>query len=42
MKVASVVFLFLVSVFLFKEEYSIKQILGIALTIAGIYLVTSK
>jgi drug/metabolite transporter (DMT)-like permease len=42
MKVASVVFLFLVSVFLFEETYSIKQILGIALTVVGVYLVTSK
>jgi drug/metabolite transporter (DMT)-like permease len=42
MKVASVVFLFLVGVFLFEEKYTVKQILGIALTIAGVYLVTSN
>jgi drug/metabolite transporter (DMT)-like permease len=42
MKVASVIFLFLVGVFLFEEKYSIKQILGIALTVLGVYLVTSK
>jgi len=41
-KVASVLFLFLVSVFLFEEKYTIKQILGIALTVVGVYLVTSK
>jgi len=41
-KVASVIFLFLVSVFLFEEKYTIKQILGIALTVVGVYLVTSK
>jgi len=42
LKVASVVFLFLAGVFLFEEQYTMKQIIGLVLTIFGVYLVTSK
>jgi drug/metabolite transporter (DMT)-like permease len=41
-KIASVFVLFLVGIFIFEEKYSIKQIIGIILTMIGIYLVTSK
>lgn len=41
-KVASIMFLFLVGVFLFEESYSWKQVLGVILTLSGIYLVTQK
>jgi drug/metabolite transporter (DMT)-like permease len=41
-KVASVFFLFLAGVFLFEEQYTVKQIFGILLAIFGVYLVTSK
>jgi drug/metabolite transporter (DMT)-like permease len=41
-KIASVLFLFLVGVFLFKEQYSLKQIIGIILTVGGVYLVSSE
>lgn len=41
-KIASVFILFLIGIFIFEEQYSIKQIIGIVFTIFGIYLVTSK
>jgi drug/metabolite transporter (DMT)-like permease len=39
MKVGSIVFLFLISSFLFKEKYTMKQIIGIIVTIFGVYLI---
>jgi drug/metabolite transporter (DMT)-like permease len=38
-KVISVFFLFVVGVFLFEENYNFKQILGILLCSAGLYLI---
>jgi len=41
LKSVSMVALFLVGVFIFEEQYSVKQIIGIALTIAGILVLMS-
>lgn len=42
LKIASVVALGLVSIFIFREKYNWKQIIGILLAILGVYLITSK
>uniref|UniRef100_A0A6C0B9P6 EamA domain-containing protein n=1 Tax=viral metagenome TaxID=1070528 RepID=A0A6C0B9P6_9ZZZZ len=42
LKIASVVALCFVSIFIFKEKYTWKQILGILLAILGIYLTINK
>jgi drug/metabolite transporter (DMT)-like permease len=42
LKFASVLSLIFVGIFIFKEKYTWKQILGIVLTICGIYLITNK
>lgn len=42
LKIASVVALGLVSIFIFREKYNWKQIIGMLLAILGVYLVTSK
>ena len=41
-KVVSTILLVLVSVFFFKENYNLKQYIGIFLTILGLYLTMSK
>lgn len=38
-KVVSVFFLFVVGIFLFEEKYNLKQILGLLLCSAGLYLI---
>jgi uncharacterized membrane protein len=40
-KSVSMIALFLIGVFIFEEEYSVKQIIGIVLTIAGILVLMS-
>jgi drug/metabolite transporter (DMT)-like permease len=42
LKIASVVALCLVGVFIFEEKYNWKQILGILLACLGVYLITHK
>jgi uncharacterized membrane protein len=41
-KVVSTILLFIVSVFFFKENYNLKQYIGIFLTVLGLYLTMSK
>jgi len=42
LKFASVLSLIFVGIFIFKEKYTWKQILGITLAVLGIYLITNK
>jgi uncharacterized membrane protein len=42
LKLASVLALFCVGVFMFKENYKIHQIIGVAIIILGIFLVSTK
>ena len=41
-KVISVILLMIVGIFMFKEQYNYKQIIGIFLTVFGLYLTMSK
>jgi drug/metabolite transporter (DMT)-like permease len=41
-KIASIIFLFLIGIFLFEEKYKWKQIIGIIITLFGVYLISSK
>uniref|UniRef100_A0A6C0AZP0 Uncharacterized protein n=1 Tax=viral metagenome TaxID=1070528 RepID=A0A6C0AZP0_9ZZZZ len=41
-KVATILFVFLAGVFLFEEKYTMKQIIGLFLTIFGVYLITQN
>ena len=41
-KVISVILLLIISIFMFKEKYNYKQIVGIFLTVLGLYLTTHK
>jgi drug/metabolite transporter (DMT)-like permease len=42
LKTFSMIALILVSIFIFKEKYTMTQMLGISMTLAGIYLITLK
>ena len=42
MRIFSTIALVLVSIFIFKEKYSYLQMLGIAMTIAGVFLISNK
>jgi drug/metabolite transporter (DMT)-like permease len=42
MRTASSISIILVGIFLFEEKYSWKQILGVFLTIFGVYLISQK
>jgi drug/metabolite transporter (DMT)-like permease len=42
MKIASTISLIFIGVFLFEEKYSWKQIIGVFLTILGIFLIAQK
>lgn len=42
MRIFSTIALVLVSIFIFKEEYTRLQILGICMTIAGVFLISNK
>jgi multidrug transporter EmrE-like cation transporter len=41
-KFVSVIALIAVGIFIFKEKYSYLQMLGIAMTIAGVFLISNK
>jgi drug/metabolite transporter (DMT)-like permease len=42
MRIFSTIALVLVSIFIFKEKYTFIQMIGICMTIAGIFLISNK